>query len=594
MVVFNYSGSEINAKIVYYGPALGGKTTNLEHIYERMPADAKGKMVSMKTRTDRTLFFDFLPIELGAISGFKTRMLLYTVPGQVYYNATRKLVLKGADAVVFVADSDPAKLKENIESLRNLEENLNEHDLTLDTVPWVIQYNKRDLPDAMPVSTLEAELNLLDVPSFEGIATQGTGVYETFQALVGMLYNKLAQRLEQSGEGTGAVTADPQFPASMGEEYQIPVGGSQESPAVNPVPAAVAQSVVTPAGEKMTPVMSPASDGDATIPAVQTVDSATAVPPAGPDPYVPNVPGGPPAVEAAGQIAPAGRHKGNVDSTVTATPTGKHVDDIDPSVSAALDSALREVDDFIPDPSTAAGSSEQVIVKEQRIERRGHVDESESDTFRFESLEQSRMDENVGRVLDLDETPVEPIPTLTTPDSSGEFITNPCTTSRETSEPEEESSSNSVIAAQESTLDGSGDTHSPPAEDAEFEEPRDTRTPPAEDAEFEEPGDTRTPPAEDAELEEPRDTRTPPAEGAELEEPRDTHTPQAVAAEREAPRDTRTRLAEVTEREARDAQRAQSEDECFITVPVLLTRSQIRKTIPIKLSLEIQIVDDDL
>jgi hypothetical protein len=194
MVVFNTKGSEINAKIVYYGPALGGKTTNLEQIYQRMPSDSKGKMVSMKTRTDRTLFFDFLPLELGDINGYRTRMLLYTVPGQVYYNATRKLVLKGADAVVFVADSAASKLAENIESLRNLEENLNELSLTLDTMPWVIQYNKRDLPDAAPVGTLESELNLLRVPSFEAIATQGVGVYETFQGTAQILYSRMAER----------------------------------------------------------------------------------------------------------------------------------------------------------------------------------------------------------------------------------------------------------------------------------------------------------------------------------------------------------------------------------------------------------------
>jgi signal recognition particle receptor subunit beta len=194
MVVVNTAQSEINAKIVYYGPALSGKTTNLEQIYERMPSHAKGKMVSMKTRTDRTLFFDFLPLELGDMGGYKTRMLLYTVPGQVYYNATRKLVLKGADAVVFVADSAASKTAENIESLRNLEENLNELGLTLDTTPWVIQYNKRDLADAAPLETLERELNLLRVRSFEAVATQGVGVYETFQGIAGILYTRLADR----------------------------------------------------------------------------------------------------------------------------------------------------------------------------------------------------------------------------------------------------------------------------------------------------------------------------------------------------------------------------------------------------------------
>ena len=197
MVVFNYSGGEINTKIVYYGPGLSGKTTNLEYIYSKMPLQIKGKMISMKTRTDRTLFFDFLPLDLGDISGFKLRFLLYTVPGQVYYNATRKLVLKGADAVIFVADSAPDKIQENIESLKNLETNLNEHDLSLDTIPWVIQYNKRDLEDAMPVAELDKALNVLHVPSFEAIASQGGGVYETFQKISSMLYYQVKQKLDR-------------------------------------------------------------------------------------------------------------------------------------------------------------------------------------------------------------------------------------------------------------------------------------------------------------------------------------------------------------------------------------------------------------
>jgi hypothetical protein len=207
MVVVNTAASEINAKIVYYGPALSGKTTNLEQIYERMPSHAKGRMVSMKTRTDRTLFFDFLPLELGDMGGYKTRMLLYTVPGQVYYNATRKLVLKGADAVVFVADSSASKMGENVESLRNLEENLNELGLTLDTTPWVIQYNKRDVSDAVPLGTLERELNLLRVRSFEAVATQGTGVYETFQGIAGILYARLVDRFSPREKASAGAKA---------------------------------------------------------------------------------------------------------------------------------------------------------------------------------------------------------------------------------------------------------------------------------------------------------------------------------------------------------------------------------------------------
>src|SRR6187397_951541 len=179
MVVLNYTGGEVNAKIVYYGPGLSGKTTNLEFIHDRTPEGSRGKMVSMKTQTDRTLF------------------LLYTVPGQVYYNATRKLVLKGVDAVVFVADSSRSKLDENLESLRNLEQNLNEHGLTLDEIPWVVQYNKRDTPDAMAVADLDARLNPLRVPAHEAVATQGKGVYETFHAIATLVFGVLKERLER-------------------------------------------------------------------------------------------------------------------------------------------------------------------------------------------------------------------------------------------------------------------------------------------------------------------------------------------------------------------------------------------------------------
>src|SRR5512132_1172721 len=159
VVVVSYSGKEINAKLVYYGAGLSGKTTNLESIYEAVPDTSRGKMVSMKTQSDRTLFFDLLPLDLGEIMGFKTRFLLYTVPGQVFYNATRKLVLKGADAIVFVADSEVGKMEENKESLQNLRDNLAEYKLSLDEIPWVIQYNKRDLPNVYSIEELQSALN---------------------------------------------------------------------------------------------------------------------------------------------------------------------------------------------------------------------------------------------------------------------------------------------------------------------------------------------------------------------------------------------------------------------------------------------------
>jgi signal recognition particle receptor subunit beta len=265
MVVLNYTGEEINAKIVYYGPGLSGKTTNLEYLYGQMPADSKGQMVSMKTRTDRTLFFDFFPLELGEISGYRTRFLLYTVPGQVYYNATRKLVLKGADAVVFVADSAPDKLQENIESLRNLEDNLNEHGLSLDNIPWVIQYNKRDLPDCMPVSELHQHLNLMNVPAFEAIAMNGAGVYDTFKEVAGLLYHQLKARLE-SGDAIARQSpgADDGMPRPAGEKPEDvntaidsalrELGGAVPHQPAAPAPA---PTRAAPAGQHAKPLQPP-------------------------------------------------------------------------------------------------------------------------------------------------------------------------------------------------------------------------------------------------------------------------------------------------------------------------------------------------
>jgi signal recognition particle receptor subunit beta len=214
VVVVSYSGKEINAKLVYYGAGLSGKTTNLEAIYEAVPDTSRGKMVSMKTQSDRTLFFDLLPLDLGEIMGFKTRFLLYTVPGQVFYNATRKLVLKGADALVFVADSEVGKMEENKESLQNLRTNLAEYGLTLDAIPWVIQYNKRDLPNVYTVDELNAELNPGQVPSFEAVASEGKGVFETFRGVSHLLMEKVTRDLRRSpGPGTRTSSASAEEPA---------------------------------------------------------------------------------------------------------------------------------------------------------------------------------------------------------------------------------------------------------------------------------------------------------------------------------------------------------------------------------------------
>src|SRR5262245_48040898 len=215
MVVVSYSGREINAKIVYYGPGLSGKTTNLEKIYDSVPETNRGRMVSMKTQTDRTLFFDLLPLDLGDLQGMKTRLLLYTVPGQVYYNATRKLVLKGVDAVVFVADSSPDKMAENRESFSNLEMNLKAYGIDLRKLPWVLQLNKRDLPNATPVQEMVRELNKLNVPVFEAQAANGIGVFETLRGISKLLLAKIAQDVltkEGAGGGTAprAKYAEPQ------------------------------------------------------------------------------------------------------------------------------------------------------------------------------------------------------------------------------------------------------------------------------------------------------------------------------------------------------------------------------------------------
>jgi signal recognition particle receptor subunit beta len=183
MSFINYSSREINCKIVYYGPGLCGKTTNLQHIYNRTNPDVKGKMISLATETERTLFFDFLPLALGEIRGFKTRFHLYTVPGQVFYDASRKLILKGVDGVVFVADSQVERMEANVESLDNLKVNLLEQGYELAKIPYVVQYNKRDVPNAAPLVEMQRLLNPTKVPEFEACARSGEGVFETLKAV---------------------------------------------------------------------------------------------------------------------------------------------------------------------------------------------------------------------------------------------------------------------------------------------------------------------------------------------------------------------------------------------------------------------------
>jgi len=225
MSFINYSSREINCKIVYYGPGLGGKTTNLEHIYGKVKPDTRGKLISLATETERTLFFDFLPVDLGTIRGFNTRFHLYTVPGQVYYNASRKLILKNVDGVVFVADSQLERMEANLESMQNLYDNLAEYGYDVTRIPFVIQYNKRDLPNAAPVADLQAALNpgwepadpsraritpdpyhagenlveqlgsgewVEKAPYFEAVAINGDGVFDTLKAVSKLVLKALA------------------------------------------------------------------------------------------------------------------------------------------------------------------------------------------------------------------------------------------------------------------------------------------------------------------------------------------------------------------------------------------------------------------
>ncbi|MGZ4821089.1 MAG: GTP-binding protein [Terriglobales bacterium] len=177
----NFAAREINCKIVYYGAGLGGKTTNLQYIFDKTGEKQKGKMISLATETDRTLFFDFLPLDLGTVRGFKTRFHLYTVPGQVFYDASRKLILRGVDGVVFVADSQEERLDANVEALDNLRDNMKEHGYDFLKIPYVLQLNKRDLPNALPVDSLKNELVKRSEPVFESVACQGTGVFETLK-----------------------------------------------------------------------------------------------------------------------------------------------------------------------------------------------------------------------------------------------------------------------------------------------------------------------------------------------------------------------------------------------------------------------------
>ena len=193
MSLINYASREINCKIVYYGPGLCGKTTNLQHIYDKSNVGTKGKLISLATETDRTLFFDFLPLELGTVRGFKTRFHLYTVPGQVFYDASRKLILKGVDGVIFVADSQNERMDANLESVDNLQVNLKSQGYDLTTLPYVLQLNKRDLPNVATVEEMRRLLVKKSEPTFEAVASKGTGVFETLKGVAKLVLSELTR-----------------------------------------------------------------------------------------------------------------------------------------------------------------------------------------------------------------------------------------------------------------------------------------------------------------------------------------------------------------------------------------------------------------
>jgi signal recognition particle receptor subunit beta len=230
MVQINFALREVNCKIVYYGPGMSGKTTNLEIVHKKAPESNKGELTSIATEGDRTLFFDFMPLDLGTIAGMRTRFQLYTVPGQVYYNSTRKLVLQGVDGIVFVADSSESKMEENLESLENLKNNLAEYGKDIRELPIVLQYNKRDLPDALSVEALNEKMNHWGCPYFEAVAITGEGVFPTLKCLSGMVLETLNRDHRETTSSAPATRASQ-------------AGGS-------PVPASASTAVATPQGQR--------------------------------------------------------------------------------------------------------------------------------------------------------------------------------------------------------------------------------------------------------------------------------------------------------------------------------------------------------
>jgi len=246
MVQINFANKEIQCKVVYYGPGMSGKTTNLEVVHKKAPSGSKGDLTSIATEGDRTLFFDFMPLDLGNIAGIKTKFQLYTVPGQVYYNSTRKLVLQGVDGIVFVADSQEEKIEENIEAIENLKGNLKEYGRDLDTIPLVFQWNKRDLPSALPLDELERRLNPNGAPSFEAVAATGEGVFPTLKALASLVLESINREKKDGGMTTPA-TVPAGATAAAGAAPARPAAPRPVAPPSRPAAPSAPRRVAPPA-----------------------------------------------------------------------------------------------------------------------------------------------------------------------------------------------------------------------------------------------------------------------------------------------------------------------------------------------------------
>jgi signal recognition particle receptor subunit beta len=258
MVQINFANKEIQCKIVYYGPGMSGKTTNLEVVHKKAPAGSKGELTSIATEGDRTLFFDFMPLDLGNIAGIKTKFQLYTVPGQVYYNSTRKLVLQGVDGIVFVVDSQAEKLEDNIESLENLKANLREYGRDIDSIPVVFQWNKRDLPTALPVETLQQKLNPGNAPSFEAVASTGEGVFPTLKALASLVLESINRDKRETGLSEARVVASAAAAGAARTATVAPPRRPVAAPAAPPPSPAAGRPAAAAAPARPAPAPAPA------------------------------------------------------------------------------------------------------------------------------------------------------------------------------------------------------------------------------------------------------------------------------------------------------------------------------------------------